>query len=433
MVFIIRDFMILNDELLAIRNGAKGETMRKILETLINFGEAFGAERMVPITSEFGHSVIGTASFSWSPVFDIIDEMIESGALARQKFSADPVGYDPNVPASLIQKLVFKIIFSAQKRLEDQYRKFGIIDDKAYSCTCYMSELGNIPKKGDVLGWAESSAVSYANSVLGARCNRNSGVLELMSFALGYVPEFGLLLDEGRKADWIIEVRCEKKPEAQILGSAIGMKVIEKVPYIKGLNRWLGSELTPNICDYLKDMGAAAASNGSVGLYHVDRLTPEAVELGEKLVNEGAETYIIDDAELERVKNSYPCLWENKDARPEICFLGCPHFSKQQLIGWCDRLCEALERNGETKLQVPTVFTAAPDVLKAFKKEQPERYRKYQDMGLTLSSICALSYTSNPLVGKVKIITSSNKLRYYSHSRFYSEAELVEIITGGSK
>lgn len=425
--------MILNDELTAIKNGAQGETMRKILKTLINFGEAFGAERMVPITSEYGHSVIGAASFSWSPVFDIIDEMIESGALAKQKFSADPVSYDPKVPASLLQKLAFKIIFSAQNRLENQYKKFGIMDEKAYSCTCYMPELGNIPKKGDILGWAESSAVSYANSVLGARCNRNSGVLELMSFALGYVPEFGLLLDEGRRADWIIEVRCEKKPEAQILGSAIGMKVIEDVPYIKGLNNWLGTELTQDTCDYLKDMGAAAASNGSVGLYHVENLTPEAAELGESLINEGAQIYVIDDAELEKVRNSYPCLWEDKNAEPELCFMGCPHFSKQQLIDWCDRLSEALQKNGQTELQVPTVFTAAPDVIEAFISEQPERYKKYKDMGLVLSPICALTYTSNPLIGKVKIITGSNKLRYYSHARFHSEAELLEILTGGAK
>lgn len=425
--------MILNDELTAVKNGVQGETMRKILKTLINFGEAFGAERMVPITSEYGHSVIGAASFSWSPVFDIIDEMIESGALAKQKFSADPVSYDPKVPASLLQKLAFKIIFSAQNRLENQYKKFGIMDEKAYSCTCYMPELGNIPKKGDILGWAESSAVSYANSVLGARCNRNSGVLELMSFALGYVPEFGLLLDEGRRADWIIEVRCEKKPEAQILGSAIGMKVIEDVPYIKGLNKWLGTELTQDTCDYLKDMGAAAASNGSVGLYHVENLTPEAVELGESLINEGAQIYVIDNAELEKVRNSYPCLWKDKNAEPELCFMGCPHFSKQQLIDWCDRLSEALQKNGQTELQVPTVFTAAPDVIEAFISEQPERYKKYNDMGLVLSPICALTYTSNPLIGKVKIITGSNKLRYYSHARFHSEAELLEILTGGAK
>lgn len=152
--------------------------------------------------------------------------------------------------------------------------------DKAYTCACYLPEVGNTPKRGEILSWAESSAVVYANSVLGARCNRNSGIIELMGSIAGFVPEFGLLTDEGRKADWIIEIKTTKKPEAQILGSAIGMKVMEKVPYIRGLDKWTGTELNDEACAYLKDFGAATASNGSVGLYHIENLTPEAVDYG---------------------------------------------------------------------------------------------------------------------------------------------------------
>lgn len=152
--------------------------------------------------------------------------------------------------------------------------------DKAYTCACYLPEVGNTPKRGEILSWAESSAVVYANSVLGARCNRNSGIIELMGSIAGFVPEFGLLTDEGRKADWIIEIKTTKKPEAQILGSAIGMKVMEKVPYIRGLDKWIGTELNDEACAYLKDFGAATASNGSVGLYHIENLTPEAVDYG---------------------------------------------------------------------------------------------------------------------------------------------------------
>ena len=78
-----------------------------------------------------------------------------------------------------------------------------------------MDEVGNKPQKGEVLSWAESSAVVYANSVLGARCNRNSGIMDIMGSILGYVPYFGLLTDKGRKASWIIEIKTTKKPEAQ--------------------------------------------------------------------------------------------------------------------------------------------------------------------------------------------------------------------------
>ena len=75
-----------------------------------------------------------------------------------------------------------------------------------------MDEVGNKPKKGDVLSWAESSAVVYANSVLGARCNRNSGIIDIMGSIVGYVPYFGLLTDEGRRATWVVEIKTTKKP-----------------------------------------------------------------------------------------------------------------------------------------------------------------------------------------------------------------------------
>ncbi|MBR6957256.1 MAG: DUF521 domain-containing protein, partial [Erysipelotrichaceae bacterium] len=205
--------MILNDELLSIQRGDQGEAMQKVLNTLIMYGEAFGAERMVKITGEMGHAVIGTGSLTWKPVFDLMEKLIDGGALPKQSFTTDPRGIEDHVPTTLAQKAVFKLIYSNQKRMEKEWERMGIKDKNAYTCTAYMNEVGNIPKKGDILGWAESSAVSYANSVIGARCNRNSGILELMSNILGYVPEFGLLTDEGRKADWIIEVKCSSLPE----------------------------------------------------------------------------------------------------------------------------------------------------------------------------------------------------------------------------
>ncbi|MBQ9037686.1 MAG: DUF521 domain-containing protein [Erysipelotrichaceae bacterium] len=423
--------MILNEELLSIQRGEQGVAMQKVLNTLIMYGEAFGAERMVKITGKMGHAVIGTGSLTWKPVFDLMEKLIDGGAIPKQSFTTDPRGIEDHVPVPLAQKAVFKLIFSNQRRMEKEWERMGIKDKNAYTCTAYMDEVGNIPQKGDILGWAESSAVSYANSVIGARCNRNSGILELMSNILGYVPEFGLLTDEGRKADWIIVVRCNELPEPQLLGSAIGFKCIEDVPYIKGLDKWLGAELTQNVKDYLKDMGAASASNGSVGLYHVENITPEAVELGEKLIKENAKVFVIDDAEIERVKASYPIVWDDLNAKPDIAFAGCPHFSLEQLLDWTDRLEDGLKRNKNEKVTVDTIFCAAPDVRARFEKEYPDKAARLKEIGVTVSGLCPLSYTSNPLTDKSKIITASNKLRYYSKARFYSEKELVEILTGG--
>ncbi|MDO4815556.1 MAG: aconitase X [Bacillota bacterium] len=420
--------MKLTPEQQAMLNGEKGETMAKVVKTLVMYGETFGAERMVPVTSEYGHTVISFGLKVMKPVYDLYQKIIDAGLASGQKFTADPKPLDKNVPSSLLDDLVFKkIMYTEQKMYEQQLRELGITNDDDYTCTCYLDQVGNKPKKGDVLSWAESSAVVYANSVLGARCNRNSGMLELMGSIAGFVPEFGLLTDEGRKATWIVEVKCEKKPEAQLLGSAIGMKVLEEVPYVKGMEQWLGTELTDETCTYLKDFGAATASNGAVGLYHIAGLTPEAKEQGEALIAEGAQVYVIDDAELERVKNNYPVIWKNPDAKPELCFVGCPHMTLQQLIDWTENVGKALEEKGLKKITVPTVFTSSTPVIKEFEKTPyAKQLKKY---GVIVSYICPLMYMNNPLCKKKAVITSSNKLRTYTSARYYTEADILRIIT----
>ena len=424
--------MILTPEQQALLDGKEGEIMAKIVKTLVMYGEAFGAKRMVPVTSKYGHTVISFGLEVMKPVYDLYDKLISAGLPEGQKFTADPKPLDPKVPSSLLDDLVFKkIMYTQQKRYEEQVRKLGITSDEDYTCACYLDQVGNVPRKGDVLSWAESSAVVYANSVLGARCNRNSGMLELMGSIAGFVPEFGLLTDEGRKATWIIEVKCEQKPEAQLLGSAIGMKVMEEVPYVKGLSKWLGTELNDEARAYLKDFGAATASNGAVGLYHIEQLTPEAVEQGENLIAEGAQVYVIDDAELQRVKDSYPVIWKKPDAKPELCFVGCPHMSLQQLKDWAAAVREGLEKNGRKKVAVPTVFTAPVPVIKEFELTMDAYYLKQS--GVVLSYICPLMYMNNPLCKKKAVITSSNKLRTYTSARYYTEAEILNIITGGAK
>lgn len=420
--------MILTQEQQALLNGEKGETMAKVVKTLVMYGDAFGAERMVPVTSKCGHTVISFGLKAIKPVYELYDQLIDAGLTSDQKFTADPRPIDKNVPASALENFVFeKIMYTHQDRYEKQLRKLGIVDDDGYTCTCYLDQVGNKPQKGDVLSWAESSAVVYANSVLGARCNRNSGIIELMGSVAGFVPEFGLLTDEGRKATWVVEVRCKNKPEAQLLGSAIGMKVMEEVPYVKGLDKWLGTELDEKTCTYLKDFGAATASNGAVGLYHIDGLTPEAKELGETLIAENAKVYVIDDAELERVKSEYPVIWKNPDAKPELCFVGCPHMTITQLNEWTEAIDKKLRENELDKVTVPTVFTASPAVIREF--EKGTNYYRLKSMGVVVSYICPLMYMNNPLCKKKAVITCSNKLRTYTSARFYTESDILDIIT----
>lgn len=420
--------MKLTQEELDILNGSKGETMAKVMKTLVMYGDAFGATEMVPVTSKMGHLVTSFGLGVMKPVYDLMDKLIEGGALSAQKFSVDPKPLDPNVPSNFLKNFVFnKFMYSVQAPYDAQLEKLGLVDKNAYTCTCYMDEVGNKPNKGEILSWAESSAVVYANSVLGARCNRNSGIIELFGSIVGRVPYFGLLTDEGRKATWIVKVNTSKKPEAQILGSAIGMKVMEDVPYIIGLDKFIGTELNGDTCAYLKDFGAATASNGAVGLYHIANLTPEAVEQGEALIAEGARVYEIDDAELERVKASYPVMWKDANAKPSLCFVGCPHLSLAQLNEWTANVVAGLKKSGLKKVSVPTVFTCAPGVKEKFEKTPAAK--QLADTGVVLSYICPLMYMNNPLAKKDPVITNSNKLRTYTTARYYTSDEILGIIT----
>ena len=424
--------MTLTDEQKAILSGEKGEVMAKVMESVVRYGELFGAQRLVKVTSKYNHLVTSFGLKMMTPVFDLMQQLIDAGVVSGQQFSVDPRPMDKNVPANFLQKFIFNnFMYSKQDFYENQLKELGLMSDDAFTCTCYMEEMGNKPEKGDVLSWAESSAVVYANSVLGARCNRNSGIIDIMGSIAGFVPEFGLLTDEGRKASFIIEIKTTKKPEAQLLGSAIGMRVMEAVPYVKGLDKWLGTELDDAACTYLKDFGAATASNGAVGLYHIDGLTPEAKELGEKLIKEDAEVYVIDDAELQRVYDNYPVIWKNKDAAPKLCFMGCPHMSLEQLKSWTERVEAALKEAGNKKVVIPTVFTAAPKVLEEFGKT--EYAARLKETGVITSYICPLMYMNNPLCAKMPVITSSNKLRTYTTARYYTDDEILMQITKGGK
>ncbi len=427
--------MKLTDDEVAILHGSKGETMAKIMKTLVLYGDAFGAEKFVSVAGNKGHLVTSFGISVLKPVFDITQELIDAGLKVDETFTVDPRPIDyTNVKCNPLQKLIFnKILYGMQDSYEAQLKKLGLKSEKSFTCACYLDEVGNTPKKGDILSWAESSAVVYANSVLGARCNRNSGIIELFGSILGKVPAFDLVTDEGRKAKWIIEVKTTKIPEAQVLGSAIGMKVMEDVPFVKGLDKWIGTELNDATKAYLKDFGAATASNGAVGLYHIENRTPEAVEMGEDLIVENAKTYVIDDAELERVYKNYPVIWKDKNATPKLCFIGCPHLSFEQLGEWAERIDEECKKQGKKTVQIRTVVTTAPEVLERFKKENKAAYNKFLLRGVNLSDICPLMYMNNPLCGgdTSNVITCSNKLRTYTTARYFTTDDITKIVVKG--
>ena len=156
--------------------------------------------------------------------------------------------------------------------------------------------------------------------------------------------------------------------------------------------------------------------------------TPEAKELGTKLLKDNVKEYVIDDAELERIYKSYPIMWKKMDAKVHRCFIGCPHLTLKQLENWTDDIVNGLKKSGKKKLVIDTVLTSSPAVIKEFQKE--ERYQKLLATGAHVSYICPLMYADNPISGKKVLMTNSNKLRTYTKARYFKDQEVLEMITG---
>ena len=209
------------------------------------------------------------------------------------------------------------------------------------------------------------------------------------------------------------------------------MHLVNKNGRLVALKGDIDKELTDDVKSYLKDFGAATASNGAVGLYHAENLTPEAVEMGTSLLEENCQEYVIDDAELERVYKSYPVMWKHPEKEGTLAFIGCPHLSKAQLNEWADKILEGLAKSGKKKVTCQTVVCTAPPVLEEFMKT--EKYKKLIATGVEVTYICPLMYTSNPLTKSRCIMTCSNKLRTYSVARYYKDDELLNIIVGLDK
>lgn len=424
--------MALTDEEIAILNGKQGPTMAKVLKSVIAYGDAFEAPYLLDVSND-GHWVTGMGQKGLDALYDLADVLIEGGVKAKRPFTIDPYPMDyENIEYTEEEKKENASLYCHQERWDKQVVKLGLRDGskKSFSCTCYLPEVGNRPKFGDVLAWAESSAVVYANSVIGARCNRNSGPIEMLCSIAGKTPYFGFLTDEARQATWHIEIKTSKLPTATLLGSAIGMKVGAEVPYITGLDQFLGTYLSEAVDDYLKDFGAATASNGAVGLYHVENITTEAKKLGKKLLTKTAKTFVITDEVLAQTKANYPVLWKDPEARPRYAFVGCPHLTLNQLREWDLRVDTALRAAGRDKLEIPLILCASPLVIDRLTPAQVSRMKKN---GIHISFLCGAMYMINKVSASYPCITNSNKLRTYSTARFYEDDELLSYVVTGKK
>jgi predicted aconitase len=289
--------------------GDFGPGVHKAMEIIVALGQIYGAQRLVPVGS------VQVAGVSYRNLgeagLEFLRKWADQSAQARVPTTLNPAGVDLRA----WRELGFSESFARrQEAVIEAYRRLGV----RTTCTCTPYLVGNVPRLGEHVAWAESSAVSYANSVLGARTNREGGPGALAAAITGRIAAYGLHLDENRRATLQVTVRCPVRTLSDFgaLGYLVGKAARNRVPHFVGL---AGSCSDVS----LKALGAAMAASGAVALYHVEGITPEADR--PDILAPDHERLVVDD-----LQPAYAAL--NSKAREiDLVWFGCPHASLEEM------------------------------------------------------------------------------------------------------
>ncbi len=290
-------------------DGERGDALATALKLLVTIGDIFEAERLIPVKSAqisgISYKTIGDAGL------EFIENFAKLGAKTTVRTTTNPAGMDleqwkkMGVPKDFAQK---------QTRIISALISMGA----SPTCTCTPYLLEERPKNGDHIAWAESSAVIYANSVVGARTNREGGPAALASAITGKTPLYGIHLDENRVPATEVDVKVELKDELDysLLGFLIGEGSHEKIPLIN-----LHGCIPDTVC--LKALGASMATSGGHAIYHIRNLTPESRRFNQLNLREKIS---VERSDLERVKGSL-----STESCPDVVCVGCPHCSIEEI------------------------------------------------------------------------------------------------------
>ena len=425
--------MKLTKEEQAILDGSKGPEMAKLMKIQVVFGNTFGAEKLVDLGGA-PHSNLYPGAPYLGSLIKMLDECAKAGLKSYAPYTVNPRPYDAfNVQNNEKEMKIIYEGYPLQKDLDWVHARLGAPELNKRSCTCYLKEVGNAPKPGTNVAWAESSAVNYGNSVLGIRTNRNGAGIDLICALTGKAPYFGLMTDEGRQAKWLIDVKTSKTPDWGVLGTAVGRKVVEDVPLYTGIDKYFeGGKITEDNLHLLKAMGSASAASGSVGLYHVENLTPEGKSKGHKLLVKDYQTYVYDDAEEQKIIKTFGNLWPEKDGDPTAAFIGCPHNTFFELEKWGKLITEALDKAGKEKAAIPVYMFCANVVRSAFIEEHGELAGKMLAAGMVSTPMCGVTWGGTKgFSDRVRGVTNSAKTRNYTSIRYFPDQTLVDIIVTG--
>ncbi|KAA0015001.1 MAG: DUF521 domain-containing protein [Thermoplasmata archaeon] len=287
--------------------GEHGEMIAKMMRLLVRLGDVYNASKMIPVAS------VQVAGVSYKSIGDAGLEFLQDIAReARVKVLTflNPAGMDLE---NWREMGIDEGFAKKQAAIIEAFKKMGIVISA--TCTPYLA--GNLPRYRQHIAWSESSAVSFANSVIGARTNREGGPSALAAAITGFTPYYGLHLDENRQSNVIVEVKAELKTSTDFaaMGHYVGREVKKGIPYFKGIKN--------ADVDDLKGLGAAIAASGAIALYHAEGITPEAKEVN----IEGLEK--IEFGEEEK-RETYERL--NTGEEEDIIIFGCPHASLKEII-----------------------------------------------------------------------------------------------------
>ncbi len=388
--------------------GRHGQAKKFAMEILYKLGRAYGADRFIQVAS--AHIMAHYGSLHDAGL-ELAEKFVTLGGKFCIPTTADPLSICHRHWRELG---IEEAYFHKQQRLERAVLKLGV--QPAWTCTPYY--VGNLPRFGQNVSWAESSAVAFANSVIGARTNRTPAGLNYCAAITGRMPNIGLYREENRNGQVLVEVKAGELStlDYNALGYLVGKIVGNKIPVLDGLQ--------PSASvDHLKYLGAAAASSGVVALYHAIDITPEATGRDPFGGKRPQEVFTIDRDQLQKAKQEMTTA----QAEPEVVAVGCPHYSISELR----TLSQLLEGRRIKKNKQLWVYTS----------EMTYNLAKKMGYAAIIEGAGGTFLEGNCLVisplGKRSvrtIMTDSAKFAYYLPSehnlkiRFSSTAECVQAI-----
>ncbi|MBN2517739.1 MAG: aconitase X catalytic domain-containing protein [Candidatus Altiarchaeota archaeon] len=289
-----------------ILNGEEGNAAQKSMQILVALGDIFGADSLIPIKSV---QVAGVSYHNLGEAgLEFLAELARDGRV-KVPTTLNPAGMDLRNWEKLGIPKDFAI---KQKLVIDAFARMGITT----TCTCTPYLIGYSPRFGDHVAWAESSAVTYCNSVIGARTNREGGPSALAAAFVGKTPNYGLHLSENRAPTIKVDVKARLKtlPDFGALGYVIGKRAQNQIPYITGISE------APN--DFLKSFSASVVTYGAQPMFHMEKITPEY-----KAYEVPKETIVVKD---EDIGNAYKAINDDFNDIEFVC-LGCPHCSLDEI------------------------------------------------------------------------------------------------------